>query len=93
MTLASQDDPLGDKENDENTLDFAFHLSRLFSASVSLDCLCMAHAFFPERLSNHCQGLRRTFSEICTKFDAVLCRIHREIALGQIYDSTQLREI
>jgi hypothetical protein len=31
----------------------------------------MAHAFFPERLSNHCQGLRLTFSNICTKFDAV----------------------
>jgi hypothetical protein len=30
-----------------------------------------AHAIFPERLSNHFQGFRRTFSEICTKFDAV----------------------
>jgi hypothetical protein len=32
---------------------------------------CTAHAFFPERLSNHRQGLRYTFSEICTKFCAV----------------------
>jgi hypothetical protein len=32
---------------------------------------CTAHAFFPERLSNHCQGLRHTFSEICTKSDAI----------------------
>jgi hypothetical protein len=31
---------------------------------------CLAYAFFPERLSNHCHGLRRTSSDICTKFDA-----------------------
>jgi hypothetical protein len=30
----------------------------------------MAHAFFPKCLSNHCQGLCQTFSEICTTFDA-----------------------
>jgi hypothetical protein len=47
--------------------------SRLFSTPVSPysvcpePCLsfeysCMAHSFFPERLSNHCQGLRRTVS-------------------------------
>jgi hypothetical protein len=34
----------------------------LFLASVSSDFPCTAHAFFPERLSNHCQGVRRTFS-------------------------------
>jgi hypothetical protein len=43
-----------------------------FSISVSLDMpfrnLCTA---YPECLSNHCQRLRRTFPEICTKFDAV----------------------
>jgi hypothetical protein len=32
---------------------------------------CTAHAFFPESLSHHCQGLRLTFSEISTTFDAV----------------------
>jgi hypothetical protein len=32
---------------------------------------CTLYAFFPERLSNQCQGLRRTFSKIWTKFDAV----------------------
>jgi hypothetical protein len=51
---------------------------------------CTAHAFFPERLSNHCQGLRHTFSGICTKFDEYslfLCQIHREIASGQVHDS------
>jgi hypothetical protein len=31
---------------------------------------CTAHAFFPELLSNHCQCLRRTCSEICIKSDA-----------------------
>jgi hypothetical protein len=43
-------------------------------------------------LSNHCQGLRRTFSDICTKIDAhslFLCQIHCEIASGQIHNSKQ----
>jgi hypothetical protein len=31
---------------------------------------CAAYTFFPEHLSNQCQSLRRTFAEICTKFDA-----------------------
>jgi hypothetical protein len=61
------------KENDDHALNFAFHLSQIFcfSVSVSLDFPCAAHAFFPERLSNHCLGLRCTSSEFCTKFDAV----------------------
>jgi hypothetical protein len=42
-----------------------------FLALVSMDFPCVAHAFFTERLSNHWQGLHRTFSEICRKFDAV----------------------
>jgi hypothetical protein len=51
---------------------FALHMSRLFFlVSVSLDSSFTAHAFFHERLSNHCQGLCRTFPEICRKFDAV----------------------
>jgi hypothetical protein len=54
------------KENDEHTLAFALFLSLWF-----LDFLGMAHVFSLERLSNLCQGLRRTFSEICTKCDAV----------------------
>jgi hypothetical protein len=33
--------------------------------------LCTTHTFFSECLSTHCQGLHRSFSEICTKFDAV----------------------
>jgi hypothetical protein len=46
-----------------------------FSVSMNLDMpfkhSCTAHVFFPERLFHHCQGLRRTFSEICTTSDAV----------------------
>jgi hypothetical protein len=42
-----------------------------FSGSVSLNFPCTAHAFFPERLSNHCQGLRSTLYETCTKSDAI----------------------
>jgi hypothetical protein len=63
--------PLDVKEQDEHALDFALHLSHFFLVSVNLDFVCMAHAFFPGCLSNHCQGLRNTFSQICTKFDAV----------------------
>jgi hypothetical protein len=54
--------PLDVEENYDHVLDFALHLTRLL----------LAHVFFPERLSNHCSNLRRTFSEICTKFDAHL---------------------
>jgi hypothetical protein len=32
-----------------------------------------AHTFFPKCLSNHCQDLHRTFSEICTTFNATRC--------------------
>jgi hypothetical protein len=42
-----------------------------FSISATLDLPYTVHTFFPERLSNDCQGLRRTFSEICLKFDPV----------------------
>jgi hypothetical protein len=42
-----------------------------FLVSVSSYFPCRAHAFFPEPLSNYCQGLSRTFSEICTKFYAL----------------------
>jgi hypothetical protein len=52
-------------------LDFAFSPVSPFSVSVSLDFACTAHAFFPERLFNHCQGLCGTSSEICIRFDAV----------------------
>jgi hypothetical protein len=31
---------------------------------------CTAHVFFPDRLSNHCQGVHCIFSKICTKPDA-----------------------
>jgi hypothetical protein len=47
-----------------HALDFALHLSRLSSDSVSLelpfDLSCTAHALFPKRLSNHYQGVCHT---------------------------------
>jgi hypothetical protein len=46
-------------------------LTLLLSVSMSLNFPCTAHAFFPEGLCNHCQGLPPTFSQICTMFDAV----------------------
>jgi hypothetical protein len=64
------------KEHDEYALDFALDLSRLFRTALNRVCHSNTHVrlmhFSLERLSNICQGLRRTFSEICTKFDAVL---------------------
>jgi hypothetical protein len=65
-----------------------------FPVSLSLDMPfehpCTAHAFFSEGWSNHCQGLRRTLSEICTGFGAhslILYQIHRDIPSGLIHDS------
>jgi hypothetical protein len=57
-----------------------------FLVSVSLDFLCMAHAFFPERLSNHCQDLHRNLSEICIKFEGFFVT---SIAKIHIHDSKQ----
>jgi hypothetical protein len=78
-------------ESDEHALlDFALHLSPLFSVCpepiIPSKHSSTAHAFFPERLSNHCQSLRLTFPEIFTNFGVFLCRIDREIASGQIRD-------
>jgi hypothetical protein len=65
----------------------------------SVYCSC----FFPERLFNHCQGLRHTSSEICTKSDVHSLSEsqwnHRrpdtrlQIKEAKISTSTQLREI
>jgi hypothetical protein len=91
------------KENDENVLDFCSSSVSPLSVSVSFNFPCTAHAFFPERLSNHFQGLRRTFSEICAKCDAVPLSdpsrnhirpdIRFQINGRKISTSTQLREI
>jgi hypothetical protein len=59
-----------------------------FSVFVSLDFLCMAaHAFIPEILSNHHQGLCCAFSEICTKFDAVPLWDPSRNHIGPVQDS------
>jgi hypothetical protein len=55
-------------ENDEHALYFALHLPCLFW-SRWVWTFYVHLMFFPERLPNHCQGLRHTFSEICTEFD------------------------
>jgi hypothetical protein len=54
-----------------------------FSALVSLDFPCMAHAFFPELLSIRCQGLPISAQNVVL----FVCRIHRKIASGQKHDS------
>jgi hypothetical protein len=83
--------PLDVKENNEHALEFTLQLSCLFTVSMSLEFPYkqpyMAHAFFPEHLSHHFQGLCHTFSEICTKLYALYCLIHHKITLGQICDS------
>jgi hypothetical protein len=63
--------PFDVEENDERFLDSVLPPSSLLLSSMSLDSQCASHVFIPEILSNHCRGLRLTFSEICTKFDAV----------------------
>jgi hypothetical protein len=42
-----------------------------FTVSVSLDFLSTAHAFLPERLSDHFQSVRCAFSNIWITYDAV----------------------
>jgi hypothetical protein len=75
-----------------------------FSASMTIDFPSTAHDFFPERLTNHCQGLRRTFPRICTQFvafplsDPLQNRIRLDTQLQikgrkKISTSTQLREM
>jgi hypothetical protein len=68
-------DTLNVKENDEHAPDFRLQLSRLFSVSFNLDMSfknpSTAQTFLPERLSNHCPGLRTSFSEICKQFYAI----------------------
>jgi hypothetical protein len=53
-------------------LTFLFTFFAFFSVCPEPSKPCKAHAFFPQRVSNHCQSLRRTFSEISTKFDAAV---------------------
>jgi hypothetical protein len=72
--------PPDDKESDEHALGFAFQLSPLF-VSVSLDFLCMAHAFFPKCLSNLC---RIFFPRVVQHLMLFLCQIRCEITSGQI---------
>jgi hypothetical protein len=84
-SLACQDElftinPLDVKENDGHTIDFALHLSRLFSVSVSLVFPCAAHTFFPERLSNHSVSIPPflRFAQIwCCSFVRSIAKSHQ----------------
>jgi hypothetical protein len=69
--------PLKIKENDER---LSTSPVSPFLVSVSLDFTCTSYAFFPERLSNQCQGLRRHFLQrFAQHLMLCSCRIH-EIA-------------
>jgi hypothetical protein len=73
--LACQDEffvnnPLDVEENYEHAL--VLLITCLVSFGLGeFELSITTYAFFLERLSNHCQGLLDTFSEMCTKFDAV----------------------
>jgi hypothetical protein len=60
----------------EHTLDFVLHLSRLFRSVLSRACHSNTRVrlklFSPKACLIISKGPRRNFSEICTKFDAVL---------------------
>jgi hypothetical protein len=58
-----------------------------FSISVSFDFPSTAHAFFPERLSNHLKGLRPIFPRFPQNLMHTRCRIHRQIPSGLLHDS------
>jgi hypothetical protein len=65
-----------DKENFEHALDSS--PVSPFSVSVSLDFPRMAHAFFPECLSNYCHGICWTFVQDLPKI--LCCCFVRSIA-------------
>jgi hypothetical protein len=90
--LAYQDEffvnnPFGVKENNEHVLECAFHLSRLFLVWVSLNLPCTAHAFFPERLLIIVRVSAARFPRFAQNLTLFLCRVHSEIASGEIHDS------
>jgi hypothetical protein len=58
------------KENGKHALDFTFRLSQLFRLG-EFGLFMYIHAFIPECVSSHCQGLYRTLSKIWAKFYAV----------------------
>jgi hypothetical protein len=58
------------KENYEHALYFAFSCLTSFDLSGFGLSIYSSH-FFPEHLSNHCQGLCHTLSEICIEFDVL----------------------
>jgi hypothetical protein len=77
--------PLDVEENDEYALDFSLH----FPVCPEPACHSNTHVRLMFSSPNACLIIARPFvalfPEICTKFDT-RCRIHREIASGQIQD-------
>jgi hypothetical protein len=87
--LACQDElfvasPLDVKENDERTLDFALHISCLFSASLNLKFPCTTHTSFPENLFIIARVSITLFLRFAPNLKLFLCQIHHEITSGQI---------
>jgi hypothetical protein len=84
--------PLDVKENDEDAFDFALHLSHFFlvcpEPSMALISSCTAHAFFPECLSDYCQGVCHIFSKMFTKFDACCSFVASIMKLHQVRYTT-----
>jgi hypothetical protein len=86
--------PLHVKENDEHAPGFLFICLAFFFRSRRVRMPCTAHAFSPERLTNHCQGFRCTFTEICTTFVAVPLsdplrkRIRQDTELQYVHPAT-----
>jgi hypothetical protein len=83
--------PFNVEKNDEHVLDFAFHLFRLVlsvqNRACHLSTFVLLMFSFPERLSNHYQGLHRTFPRLAQHLMHSRCRTHREIVSGHIHDS------
>jgi hypothetical protein len=99
--------PLISKKIMSMLLTLLFTCFAFFSVSVSLDFPCMAHAFFTERLSKLCQGVRRfpppppqdLHTVLCCSFVRSIMKLHQaryttpNKRTYKISMSTQLHEI
>jgi hypothetical protein len=87
--------PLDVKENYEHAPDFAIRLSRTFRSALNLECYSSTRERLVFSSPNACLIIARVSVERFLRFahnlihSLFLCRIHGEIALGQIHDSKQ----
>jgi hypothetical protein len=83
--------PLDVKENDENALDFALHLFRLFLSALNRACHSNSRVRFMLSSPNACLITVKVsvalFPRFAQNLMLFLCRIHREIVSGQIHES------